>query len=632
MSSSKTANRTFRLAIGVLVLAVAAQPALAAAPAKTVDIAALSAGTDPLIRVSGAGVRLAGGLGRFGLPVAGGPDVDGDGYGDLAVAHMISSPLFRPYAGEVNLVFGDGSSSGAIDLAVPQPRFLRIAGGGSRVFGEMTGSEIWIDDVTGDGLGDLLICRQNFSPIVPGLRLGAGALTIVVGGPELRTLADRQEILDLAAPPPEVTLFTLLGAGSNDRLGIWVRTGDVDGDGVADLALAADQESDGGFHRGAIYIVRGGGHLAVNATVDLANFGATALAGNVARVTPPPGDDLHLGATCQLADLNGNGRVEVLAAAALSRAGASFGPFGPNSATTHGAGGPPGGRFFILWDDAFPGGTWPAGLHIDLGSTPGVTTINGGSANLNFGEEILGGLDYDGDGRAELFIGDLTASTAGRQTSGLGYVFYRADRLRGRSFNIDNRPSGIEVTFILGPSAGAIGSDTVAQGDFDGDGYGDLMIGSPHAHPQGRMNAGVMHVIFGRQGGWPAVIDTAPGAFPARDRVRITEIQGALGRTSADEGDTLCYSAAAGDLNGDGKTDIITNEMVGNGIAPGTLDAGNLIVLSGGFISPGGAPPSTEPPPEDPTDPAPPNPPDLPDLPGDPTDPTDPDEPDIEIE
>ncbi len=221
--------------------------------------------------------------------------------------------------------------------------------------------------------------------------------------------------------------------------------------------------------------------------------------------------------------------------------------------------------------------------------------------------------DYDGDGRAELFLGDLTASVGGRPTSGIGYVFYRADRLRGRSFNIDNRPSGIEVTRILGPSAGAIGSDTVAQGDFDGDGFGDLMIGSPHANPQGRMFAGVMHVLYGQAGGWPSVIDTAPGAFPPPNQVRITEIQGALGRTSSDEGDTLCYSAAAGDFNDDGKTDVITNEMVGNGIAPGSVDAGNLIILSGAFIS---APVSVDPP-SDETEPpeAPENPPEAPDDP-----------------
>ena len=107
------------------------------------------------------------------------------------------------------------------------------------------------------------------------------------------------------------------------------------------------------------------------------------------------------------------------ASAALNRAGAGLGPFGPGA---HGTGGPPGGRTFIVWDDAFPAAPWPAGLQIDLGSTPGVTTISGGVQNTTFGEELLGGLDYDGDGRAELFVGDLAGdgTQAGdRPTSGV---------------------------------------------------------------------------------------------------------------------------------------------------------------------------------------------------------------------
>ncbi len=94
-----------------------------------------------------------------------------------------------------------------------------------------------------------------------------------------------------------------------------------------------------------------------------------------------------------------------------------------------------------------------------------------------------------------------------------------------------------------------------------------------------------MHVLFGQQGGWPDFIDTAPGQLPSPEVVRITEIQGARGGAGSDSGDTLCYSASAGDLDGDGLTDFITNEMTGNGIAQQTEDVGNLIVLSGQLIS-----------------------------------------------
>ena len=584
--------------IYLLVVLLAAAPVLAdddddPNPELVIDIATLIAGVDPLIRVSGATDGGPFTLGSLGTPVAAGGDVDGDGFEDYAIAHIFKDPVgfpSRPFAGEVNLVFGDGTASGAIDLgALPDSRVLEIRGPGNLGVTEMTGSEIWIGDVTGDGIAELLICVQNFSFGTPtGPRFGAGALIVLTGGPALRNVAGGLQPLDFAAPfPPGVSAFVLLGAHAFARLGIWVRVGDVDGDGVADVVVASDQESTGGdVHNGAVYVVRGGAHLAQTSFVDLAGFGATSLAGNIARIAPPAGsNEFHLGGTAQVGDLDGNGRAEVLVAATINRAGAGLGPFGFNSTTTHGRGGVGTGRTYVVWDDLFPAAPWPAGLSIDLGASPAsLTVIDGGVQNRNFGEELLSG-DFDDDGRGDLFVGDLAGDGTddqSRPTSGVGYVFYRAERLKGDNFGVDSPPRGSKVTKILGPIAGAIGSDTVAVGDFNGDGRDDLVIGNPHDSPQGRIFAGSMHVLFGREGRWPRLIDTAPGQLPDAERVSITEVQGAVGTNpGVFTGDTLCYSAAAGDVDGDGRTDIVTNEMVGNGVTPADLDVGNLIVLAG---------------------------------------------------
>lgn len=563
-----------------------------APPPYVVDLADTTAGVDPLTRVSGAGVFAGVPVGIFGVPVAGGSDVDGDGLEDYAVAHTLSSPEGRFLAGEVNLVFGNGDLASTVDLATPQPDVLRILGAAALGAREMTGTVLWIDDVTGDGLGDVLIGRQNFSFVGPeGDRFGAGALAILPGGPHLRALAASPQPVDLASPPPTLTLFQLVGGHELDRLGIWARTGDVNGDGIADLVVAADQESDGVVnHHGALYLIRGGSHLDRSTTVDVGELGSTELVGHLLRIIPPSGsDEFHFGATALIADLDGNGRGEVLGAAALARGSASVGPFG-SAGDHHPSGGPPGGRVFILWDDAFPAGPWPAGHQIELG-TPGVTIseISGGAGNVVFGEELLGGLDYSGDGRAELFVGDLLGDgtpEGDRPLSGLGFLFYDAVRLKGKSFDMDHPPAGGRITEIRGPSVFALGSDTTAHGDFDGDGLADLVVCSPHADPEGRDDAGVAHVLFGRPGRWPRLIDTAPGALLPQPSVRITEIQGALGSTPVDIGDTLCYSAGTGDVNGDGRTDLLVNEMLGNGLAPDTIDVGNLLVLGGELITP----------------------------------------------
>jgi hypothetical protein len=241
-----------RLAAGVA-LSLGTAVALAAQPVQVMDL--LSVAPDDGI------VRWAYGSqapGTSGLPVAGGKDCDGDGFVDYAVAHMLAAPFARTDAGAVDLVFGDGTTFGSIDTALPDPRILRIAGAGNN---ENAGNEIWIDDVTGDGIGDLLICRQNYSQVAG--RIGSGALTIIAGGPELATHAATLQVVDLAAPPPALSVTTLIGAAALDRLCIWTRAGDVTGDGIPDLAIGADQE-DGGVgetNRGAVWVVRGGSHL-----------------------------------------------------------------------------------------------------------------------------------------------------------------------------------------------------------------------------------------------------------------------------------------------------------------------------------------------------------------------------------
>ena len=46
----------------------------------------------------------------------------------------------------------------------------------------------------------------------------------------------------------------------------------------------------------------------------------------------------------------------------------------------------------------------------------------------------------------------------------------------------------------------------------------------------------------------------------------------------------LCYRAGARDYDGDGIDDLIVNEMLGDGVSPGTANTGNVIVISGALI------------------------------------------------
>ncbi len=534
---------------------------------------------DGLLRLYGSS-----GNGRFGVPVAGGFDVDGDGHLDFAMASMLASPESRTNAGQVVLTFGDSNLDYEIDTAESNANVLTIIGDGAL---EMTGSEIWMGDVTGDGLGDLLIARQNYST---NTRIGAGALTVIVGSSELSALAAAGTTFDLRDPPSTVNVFTFIGAGSLDRLGIWVRAGDITGDGIDDLAIGADQEDAQGTNSGAVYVVRGGSHINTNATIDLADIAGSTLAGHIATVLPPAdSNNYHLGATLNIADLDGNGTSELMMGATLNRAGAGIEADGapPNSANAQG--GSPNGRLYIVWDDNFPA-TWADDFTIVTDGTGagGITDISGAETSLFdnnfFGEEMVGGLDYNGDDLPDAFIGDISGDTTRFSSAGLGFVFFDSAQLKNQTFDMANIPSGLDVTTLLGTRSGAISSDTALHGDFDGDGIDDLAVSSPHDAALQRTDSGTLHVLWG-QSEWPATIDLSEGSQPDTAVFDVTNIYGANGTRGTDKGDTLAYSAASADMDGDGQIDLIVNEMVGNGTSASAQDVGNLIILSGTLVS-----------------------------------------------
>ena len=318
------------------------------------------------------------------------------------------------------------------------------------------------------------------------------------------------------------------------------------------------------------------------------------IAGHVLKITPPPGSaGYHFGATVDIADLDDNGRGDILIAASLKRVGGELLAQDAPAGSAVAIGANPGGSLFIVWDDNISAaGFWAPGLSFSTDTAPASTTrIDGGGVagvftSHSFAEEILGGLDYNDDGEADLFLGDIWGiARSDRDRGGVGHLFFSAVSLKNRSFSVSNVPGDLVVTTILGPEAGTITNDTSLHGDFDGDGIADLAIASPLASPLARIHAGTIHVLWGRSGTWPSIIDLADGMRPDPASFPITDIYGANGEQSVnDTGDTLMYSAAAADLDGDGRTDLIVNEMRGNGISAAALDVGNLLIIGGARV------------------------------------------------
>ena len=116
------------------------------------------------------------------------------------------------------------------------------------------------------------------------------------------------------------------------------------------------------------------------------------------------------------------------------------------------SGGSPNGTVFIIWDENFPPGPWPLDHRFEATSPPfgDFTSLDGDVGAQSFGEEILGGLDYSGDGFPDLMVGDLVADPQGRNNAGRVYVFYSAGNLRGLTLDVDSLPAGIVFSRIDG--------------------------------------------------------------------------------------------------------------------------------------------------------------------------------------
>ena len=504
-----------------------------------------------------------------GLPVAVG-DFNGDTFQDLAVAPMRAtvndggSP--RVEAGKVYVYFGDGNIAGQIDLASPSEDIAVFLGANSR---DIFGDEVWAGDVNGDGIDDLLIGAQDFDGPV-GDRPGAGCLYIVFGNPGM------QGEYDMASPPAFVTQVygdtsaTVPGTGVGDRLGIWFRAGDLNGDIYDDILVGADRADGPGDTRsnvGSAYILFGTDTW--SATMDLRNppMGRTALIHGV--------DDNDLfGSTVNVGDVNGDGLVDLLISASLNRAGATLPTSGGTGGPGAGGGDGPPGDFRNLAGETrvfFNPGTWPD--EIDAAAPPqsvSMTVVYGASATDAMGEEVLSG-DMNGDSIEELILGALTARPLGKINAGIGYIFEGGKHLENREIDLASPPTDFAITQIYGIDAGDISADTMVAGDVDNDGFMDLVNGSPNFDRTGASNSGRIDILFGQSESYPAIIDLS--SPPAEVRIAA-----ALG---AEAGDVLAYSMTIGDWDGDGFADPMPNAMTADGFNDAFPNTGDANVLDG---------------------------------------------------
>jgi hypothetical protein len=457
-----------------------------------------------------------------GMAVAGAGDVDGDGLADVIVGAAGAGANGLDDVGRTYVVFGKTDTD-----AVPLGD-LAQEGGGFVLAGEAAGdysgkSVSAAGDVDGDGLADVMVGAPEADA---GGVEDSGRAYVVFG-------KAAQDQISLADVSQGTGGFVLDGAQSGDFAGSSVSfAGDVDGDQLGDVIVAAPRADPNGPYSGRTYVVLGKTDTAPVSLADLSQgTGGFVLDGEAEG-------DYSGGAVRGAGDVNGDGLFDVIV--------------GAPDADPHGRAGA--GRAYVVFGKTDTQAVSLADVSLGIGGF----VLDGEAEWDHAGSSVSSAGDVDGDGLSDLVVGVPWADPDGRESAGRTcVVFGKADT---DPVALSDVALGIGGFVLSGESESDYsGSSIAGAGDVNGDGRPDLIVSAPAASPDGRTGAGRTYVVFGD---------------PQAEEISLADVAQGIGGFVLDGEAEHTQSGSsldgAGDVSGDGLADLVLGSWwTPNGPGPG---------------------------------------------------------------
>jgi len=361
-------------------------------------------------------------------------------------------------------------------------------------------------DVNGDGFADLIVGAYRDGPNGS----SSGASFVVFG----KTNGTVVELSDVEGGTGG---FVINGISSGDQSGLSVsNAGDVNGDGLADLIVGARYDDPNGSNSGASFVIFGKTNVTAVELSDIES-GTGGFAINGVSI-----GDLSGRSVSNAGDVNGDGLADLIISAYRddpngSISGASFVVFGKKN------------------------GTAVELSEIDAGN--GGFVINGVGAGDFSGRSVSNAGDVNGDGLADLIIGAYRDDSNGTYSGTSFAVFGKTNSTAVELSDIEGGTGGFVIN---GVSTGDYSGLSVSSaGDVNGDGFADLIVGARRDDPN-ESESGASFVVFGKTNG--TVVELS----------NIEAGNGGFAINGINANDQSGFSvSSAGDVNGDGLTDLI---------------------------------------------------------------------------